>query len=372
MRAVICFCVVVFGGSMGPSSASGQPFVFWGDNLTNQIWRANLDGSMAEIVVTSQVGNPSSLHFNPVDGRLYWSDSEIGGILRADPSIGTPEVLQVVGQPFALGLDFVAGRLYWVDRATSRLQRCSLDGSDFEDLAPVPSGSAQSGVFDTIQGTYYFTDWTNDVIYRVNADGSDLQAIVTGLTQPAGIGIDPAGGRIYWVDRNPGILESANLDGTDVEPIVTFSNALGIAVDGAAGRVFYGENSIDQVRSVNLDGSDDQLVFDGVPSPLSIALTSVGTPASQLFTRGDTNGDGGVDVSDAVFALAGLFIPGSLPPECDDATDVNDDGGFDVSDAVYLLASLFIPGAPPAPDPLDCGSDPTADSLGCDRFASCP
>lgn len=92
------------------------------------------------------------------------------------------------------------------------------------------------------------------------------------------------------------------------------------------------------------------------------------------FQRGDVNVDGAVDISDMVFALAALFVPGSAPVECDDAADLNDDGGFDVSDAVYGLSSLFVPGSPPAPAPVDCadGGDPTDDSLDCASFDVCP
>lgn len=91
-----------------------------------------------------------------------------------------------------------------------------------------------------------------------------------------------------------------------------------------------------------------------------------------LFLRGDINGDGGVDVSDAVFGLAALFIPGSTPVGCADSGDVNDDSSSDVSDMVYLLSSLFVPGSPPPPAPSGtCGDDPTPDSLDCATYDPC-
>ena len=90
------------------------------------------------------------------------------------------------------------------------------------------------------------------------------------------------------------------------------------------------------------------------------------------FLRGDANGDGVVDISDAAFTLAWLFLGGPEPP-CVDAADSNDSGGFqpDVSDSVYLLNWLFLGGTPlPAPGTLECGSDPTEDDLDC-VLASC-
>ncbi|MBT7104976.1 MAG: hypothetical protein HN940_11845, partial [Planctomycetes bacterium] len=88
------------------------------------------------------------------------------------------------------------------------------------------------------------------------------------------------------------------------------------------------------------------------------------------FIRGDVNGDGGIDFSDAVTTLDYLFTGGTIP--CDNAADSNDDGTLNIADAIALLSYLFSgASAPPAPFP-DCGIDPTVDALECDAFAACP
>jgi hypothetical protein len=87
-----------------------------------------------------------------------------------------------------------------------------------------------------------------------------------------------------------------------------------------------------------------------------------GEPAD--FLRGDANGDGAVQISDAIFALHWLFLRGSRPG-CRDAADANDDGAINISDAVWVLSALFSGGPPPpAPFPA-CGMDLTPDELGC-------
>ncbi|MEM7261659.1 MAG: dockerin type I repeat-containing protein [Planctomycetota bacterium] len=110
-----------------------------------------------------------------------------------------------------------------------------------------------------------------------------------------------------------------------------------------------------------------------VTGPTGVQLPPT-TGGAQEFLRGDANGDGVFDISDTVFQLAALFIPGSPAPDCMDSADVNDDGTSDVSDAVYALASLFIPSSPtpPAPGTDTCGEDPTDDPLDCALFAPCP
>jgi hypothetical protein len=86
-------------------------------------------------------------------------------------------------------------------------------------------------------------------------------------------------------------------------------------------------------------------------------------PGEERFIRADDNGDGGVDISDAVFGLDVLFLGGTAL--CLEAMDSNGDEQHDLSDAVYTLNFLFSGGPPPlAPFP-GCGSDAGETDLGC-------
>lgn len=111
----------------------------------------------------------------------------------------------------------------------------------------------------------------------------------------------------------------------------------------------------------------------GLPYTLDL-YTVVDSDERPRFRRGDANGDAGYDISDAIFTLSALFVPGALQPSCEDAADSNDDGGVDVSDAVFTLSALFVAGSPepPAPALTDCGTDPSLDPLGCASYTICP
>jgi len=54
---------------------------------------------------------------------------------------------------------------------------------------------------------------------------------------------------------------------------------------------------------------------------------------------GDVNGDGQVDISDAIALLSYLFMGGTL--ECPGSGDVTGDGVVDISDAIKILGNLF-------------------------------
>jgi diadenosine tetraphosphatase ApaH/serine/threonine PP2A family protein phosphatase len=89
------------------------------------------------------------------------------------------------------------------------------------------------------------------------------------------------------------------------------------------------------------------------------------------FRRGDADGTGTVELTDAVLVLNWLFL-GSAAPGCADAADANDDGKVDLSDPVQVLGFLFLgSAAPPSPGPETCGDDPTDDDLPYCRDAGC-
>lgn len=91
-----------------------------------------------------------------------------------------------------------------------------------------------------------------------------------------------------------------------------------------------------------------------------------GTDEPASFLRGDCNGDGGVDISDASFMLNWLFLGGATP-NCVAIANTNGDHAADISDASYLLNFLFLGGPPPAPPYPDCGTS----ELGADAALGC-
>jgi hypothetical protein len=70
---------------------------------------------------------------------------------------------------------------------------------------------------------------------------------------------------------------------------------------------------------------------------------------AQEFLRGDSNENGNVDISDAIFTLNWIFR-GAEEPSCWDSADANDDSQIDISDVIYTLLYLFREGpSPPSP-----------------------
>jgi hypothetical protein len=92
-------------------------------------------------------------------------------------------------------------------------------------------------------------------------------------------------------------------------------------------------------------------------------LTIVVRVGGEVFRRGDADGSGDEDITDAIVLLDYMFI-GGQEIKCLDAADADDNGAIEITDAIGILNYLFTGGeTPPAPGPLTCGPDPTRDSL---------
>ena len=132
-------------------------------------------------------------------------------------------------------------------------------------------------------------------------------------------------------------------------------------------------------------GSSGDCNRNGIPDSCDVLRTGLdrdrdGVPDECVrneFHRGDSNGDGSLDIADPVNTLSYLFN-GSAEPSCLETSDHNNDATLDISDPVALLMFLFASGAPPAapgPPGLPCGIDPDASGsradLGCASYSGC-
>jgi hypothetical protein len=140
-----------------------------------------------------------------------------------------------------------------------------------------------------------------------------------------------------------------SLNGYDNE--AGFGNDHAVRIDGDAPELHL---AVDCYGSLN---TDPRLPFGSVDGAFGCG------GASPTFARGDCNGDGRKDLSDAVFDLNHLFS-GGRAPRCVEACNTNGDGRNDISDAVYLLGHLFLGGPPPGAPFPGCGAPP-APGLGC-------
>lgn len=172
----------------------------------------------------------------------------------------------------------------------------------------------------------YWSEQTNQTIYRGSDDGSEMEAIVTGVGTVDTIALDPLNGHIYWTQLAGDNYESfgerriarANLDGTNVTTIVESAwsgSWSGLTLDLDGGRLYWTDTLDNNIRSANLDGTDQTVVLSGLPNPENIAIDAMNdvmywteTSGGQRIRRAGLDGSGMLDVITGLSQPIGIVL----------------------------------------------------------------
>jgi DNA-binding beta-propeller fold protein YncE len=115
--------------------------LYWAERMDQQIWRGNLDGTGATLILQcwSGIGHPWDLAL--AGGRLYWTVGGSHGNAIVSASTDGSDVQTLVSDlpqaPRSLAFDTATQRLYWMNYSTSwdgTVQHIDLDGSGLETL----------------------------------------------------------------------------------------------------------------------------------------------------------------------------------------------------------------------------------------------
>ena len=263
-----------------------------------KIWRANLDGSDAQVLLARDISGPNmDIALDSRGGQMYWtdgysieranldgSDASDGWDLRVFAYTGTssPDVntLDIV-------LDAPGGRIYWVD--VQGIHRAGLDSSNSETLVTLDGKPApRSLALDLSGGRMYWTD--SQVIYRADLDGSHAEPLLTAAEHPGGIAFDPIGGKVYWTEPEAERIRRVDRDGTHVETAVVARARrapAGLALDRAGNRMYWTDRATNRIHRADLDGAHIEDLAGGLTAPGGIALD---VPRGKMYwTNVDTS-----------------------------------------------------------------------------------
>ncbi|MDP6634470.1 MAG: PEP-CTERM sorting domain-containing protein [Phycisphaerae bacterium] len=156
----------------------------------------------------------------------------------------------------AAGGSALGDSVYWTDKSTNIIYRGDRDGYGPHTALVTGLGEARGLGLDVVGGKMYWADAGLGKIQRANLDGSDIEDLVTGLGFLADVELDPAAEKIYWSQTFNGSIRRANFDGTEVEDIRTGLNEpYYFELHPAGGKIYWSELSNTMIHRMNIDGS---------------------------------------------------------------------------------------------------------------------
>jgi hypothetical protein len=287
---------------------------------------------------------PANLHVYDSQGR-HTGLNQTGGI-----------DLEIPGSEFYFSVD---SSLQLIFIPGFDLDVCTIDvvgeSSGVIDLDVLYPNTFDSKVYDF---TFYDESTQQGALHRVIFDSTNTWTMLNDLD----------GDSIFESQTEPDSTAEANLDTTMVI-ITNVASEIVCANDAkvtwntnvpATSKVLYRsehDSVYESVSDTTLTTSHS-VVVDSILTTdtyyyIVVSVDTSGNIASFLeksfkleYLVGDANGDGQINLADAVYLVNYLFI-GGPPPDPLEAGDANCDGEADLADAVYIINYLFIGGPPP-------------------------
>ncbi|MCO5238817.1 MAG: DUF5050 domain-containing protein [Chitinophagaceae bacterium] len=157
--------------------------------------------------------------------------------------------------------------LYFIEHDTKAIRKVSLEpGASVELVADISGKRGVGLAYDPVDKKIYFSDFEdtdNGKIWRMDEDGSNMETLVSGITDPYSIAINLSAGKIYWADDD-GNISRANLDGSSLESEF-------IHIDGGL------------MRGIAYDSKNDIIYFYEVDEEVLYAAKSDGTGVAKII-----------------------------------------------------------------------------------------
>ena len=202
--------------------------------------------------------------YDPVAKKLYWSDNGTDTVERANEDGSAREVL-TRRRPFlnerARRRSGRGPHLFTVPGALYTARR---DGTQVTAIVPLAYPTDVAVDAAAKRCTSPTTSTTPCGARTTMAPASKLCTSADPYANPTAVALDVPGGRLYWTET--GAIKSANLDGTDISTFRGANYPSGLAIDLTHQTLYVSDNFDDTITRVNLDGTGATVVYTS-PAP---------------------------------------------------------------------------------------------------------
>lgn len=310
--AILALACLVFA-----STAAAESRLYWTNNASGSIATANRAGG--EVIQKLFFASPEPYGITADATHVYWTDDGTDEIGRAELNGANvePSLIPIAGQ-VPEGMAVEGEYIYWANLVGQAIGRARLDGSNPEpNFVQLSAESFPEGVAIEGQSIYWTAAGHGGEIGRSNLGGGEIEEeFITGLGGAiSALAADP--NYLYW-STNVGVGR-AKLDGTEVDKgLVTGQTSVGgVAVDNE--HVFWASFATNRIGRAELDGGNPEPAFiSGAEAPDTItvsknATTTGGESSAASVTAGEsvhgTATVGGGETSSGTITFA-LFGPG--------------------------------------------------------------
>lgn len=124
------------------------------------------------VLHTEDIRHAIAIDYDPVDGHVYWTDDEVHAIRRSrlDGSDAQLLVTSQVNHPDGIAVDWIARNLYWTDTGTDRIEVTRLNGTMRKILISEDLDEPRAIVLDPVSGWVFFSSRGTSMFWSIKID----------------------------------------------------------------------------------------------------------------------------------------------------------------------------------------------------------
>ncbi|XP_067041700.1 uncharacterized protein [Acropora muricata] len=276
------------------NNKSSDHFMLFAEANAGEIYKVPLDVTdtpCERLAIRDNISRPVAVDYDPVEGKVYWTDVTLKQIVRSYPNGSHLEVLAThnVINPDGIAIDWIGRNLYWTDAGTNRIDVSRLDGSFRTSLITTNLDLPRAIILDIESRKMYWSDWGySPKIEKSNMDGTDRRTIVSfRLTWVNSLALDFKSKLLYWCDAWLDLIERVDLQGNNRVvvlnlPFDKYHHPFGLALYQDA--LFWTDWRTQSVHKYNMTSSASEVFLHGMRRPMGIHMYDYNT-----ITTGNTS-----------------------------------------------------------------------------------